>query len=244
MSACARSIGYSLRMKRAQPASRVEQQPGGARVAVARLSDGARVEQLLAPERHLLPRLGLAALERVVVAQSERELHVAVADEREIGGLSAQRGVGDVGRQDVLPDGVADRAVEERDAFARALGREVREQLELGGRQHAARPACGHAGIGGELRDVEHAGDDEVVVAAQADGGALAHERQALARLAAVADDVAEAPELVDALLAGVLEHGLERRQVAVDVRYDCDAQEWSATRRRGRLRRRTPAAA
>ena len=99
---------------------------------------------------------------------------MAVADEREVGLLGVQRRLGDVGGQHVLPHGVADRAVEQRDAGALALRVQVREHLELVGRQDAARPARGHAGVGRELVDVEHARDDEVVVAAQADRGALA----------------------------------------------------------------------
>ena len=153
-----------------------------------------------------------------------------------------QRGFRDVGGQHVLPDGIANRAVEQRDAGPLALRRERGEELELVRREHGARPASGDARVGGELVDVEHAGDDEIVVAAQADRGALAHERQALARLGAVAHDVAQAPQLVDSASPGVLEHGLQRRQVAVDVRYDRDAQERQATPRRDRLRRRIPA--
>ena len=169
-------------MKRAHSRLAVEQQPGGARIAVARLTDGARVEELR--WRPAAPPGSGSALppSRRRLDQRERELHVAVADQREIGRLRAQRRLGDVGGQHVLPDRVADRAVEERDARALALRRELREHLELVGREDAARPARGHAGVRGELVDVEHARDDEIVVAAQADRGALAHERQALAR--------------------------------------------------------------
>ena len=126
------------------------------------MSRGLRVEL------HLLAGLRLAALERGL-DERQRELHVAVAHQREIRGLLAQRRLGDVGRQHVLPHRVADRPVEQRDARALAVRLEVREHLELVGRQHAARPARGDAGVRGELVDVEHARDDEIVVAAQAD---------------------------------------------------------------------------
>ena len=104
-------------------------------------------------ELQLLVRLRLAALE-AGLAERERELHVAVPDEREVGRLRAQRRVGDVRGQHVLPDRVADRAVEERDALALALRRELRERLALVGREDAARPARRDAGIRGELVDV------------------------------------------------------------------------------------------
>ncbi len=175
----------------------VEQQPGRAGVAVARLPDRPGVEQLFAGQRDFLVGLGLAALE-ARLDQGQRELYVAVADEREIRRLGLERRLRDVGRQDVFPDRIANRAVEERDAGPLALGREPGQELELLLGEHAARPACGHAGVRGELVDVERARDDEVVVAAEADRSALAYEREAFARLRAVADDVAEAPQLVD----------------------------------------------
>ena len=66
--------------------------------------------------------------------------------------------------------------------------------------------------------------DDEIVVADEADRGALAHRRDALGRPRAVAGHVAEAPDLVDALRIDVGEHRFERGEVAVDVRDDGDA--------------------
>ena len=61
------------------------------------------------------------------------------------------------------------------------------------------------------------AGDGHVRIAA--------HERDAGARVGAVADDVARAPEAVDwALRGGVGKHGLEGGQVGVNVGGDDDA--------------------
>ncbi len=72
-----------------------------------------------------------------------------------------------------------------------------------------------------ELVEAERADDDEVVVAGEADGRALAHELAALVRPRAVADHVAEAPDLVHARR---IEHGFERMVVPVDVRENRDA--------------------
>ncbi len=52
----------------------------------------------------------------------------------------------------------------------------------------------------------------------------LAHERQAGGGPGAISDDVAEAPGLVDARIGGSPPGGLERFEVAVDVRDDRDA--------------------
>jgi len=73
----------------------------------------------------------------------------------------------------------------------------------------------------GEHVDVDHAGHDQVVVSRQADGRALVDDLHAPHGVGAVADDVAEAPDLVH--LDGVdrLEHRLERLDVPVHVRDD-----------------------
>ena len=73
----------------------------------------------------------------------------------------------------------------------------------------------------------------EVVVADQADVAALADQVGAGVGLGAVADDVAEAPDLVDAGVVDRREDGLEGGQVGVDVADDGYAQAasvpWSA---------------
>jgi len=64
----------------------------------------------------------------------------------------------------------------------------------------------------------------EVVVAGQADRAVALGELDAGVRLGAVADQVAEAPDLVHARLVGRGQHGAEGRAVAVDVGGDRDA--------------------
>jgi hypothetical protein len=63
------------------------------------------------------------------------------------------------------------------------------------------------------------------VVADQREVAAFAHERRALVRLGAIADEVAEAPDLVDSGLVDRREDGFERGQVGVDVTEDGGAQ-------------------
>ena len=61
----------------------------------------------------------------------------------------------------------------------------------------------------------------EVVVSDQAELASLRDQRGALVGLGAVADDVAEAPDVLDLGIGDVVEHRLERRQVGVDVGED-----------------------
>ena len=66
---------------------------------------------------------------------------------------------------------------------------------------------------------VVHApGDRGVVVAEDRNLRHLAHDVRALVRVGAVADDVAQTVELVDAFLAVGLHHGTERLEIRVNV--------------------------
>ena len=92
ISACVASMSYGTRRKCALPRLEVDQQVRGARVAVARLADRARVEQP-APlvELDLAAALREPARERVAVREPERDRDVAVADEHELGGRQLER---------------------------------------------------------------------------------------------------------------------------------------------------------
>ena len=196
-------------------------------------------------QRDLLVGLGLAALEPGLAQRAARAARGCGPTSARSVVCCAQRRLGDVGRQDVLPDRVADRAVEERDAgAARPWARAAASTSSSSGVstlrvQRAATPASEVNWSMSSTPETTRSWLPPRQIAARSRTSA----RHSLG-LAAVADDVAEAPELVDALVARVLEHRLQRLQVAVDVRYDRDAQELPATRRRGRRRRRTPAAA
>src|SRR6185503_3629017 len=76
-------------------------------------------------------------------------------------------------------------------------------------------------GAAGELLQREHVDDGQVVVACHADGAVAAGELDGGVGFPAVADEVAEAPELLGALALGGVDHGLER--VAVPVYVSCD---------------------
>ena len=80
------------------------------------------------------------------------------------------------------------------------------------------RPARRRRRAGGEVRDRDLAGHDEVVVARQGEVAPLARQLDAAVGLGAVSHQVAEAPDLVRRLLVHVGEHRLEGGQVAVDV--------------------------
>jgi hypothetical protein len=80
-------------------------------------------------------------------------------------------------------------------------------------------------GVGGEVVDAELVDHHQVVIADQAEVTRLSSQRHALIRLAAVADEVAEIPDLVDSGHADVVEHGLERGQVGVNVADQCHAR-------------------
>ena len=76
--------------------------------------------------------------------------------------------------------------------------------------EHLLRPRDGTAGLGVELRDVHGPQHDEVVVADQADVGAVANDPAALVRARPVPDQVAEAPDRVRLLPREVVEDHLQ----------------------------------
>ena len=135
--------------------------------------------------------------------------------------------------------------------MSRALRLEAVEELLPLRLQHLARPGRGHAGVAVELLEVDRPAHGEVVVAREADVGPLGDRRAALVRSCSVADEVAEAPELVRRLLVDRREDRLQRVQVRVDVGDDCDAHRQRRTlTRRGQapsprpprcVRRRSP---
>jgi hypothetical protein len=85
------------------------------------------------------------------------------------------------------------------------------------------RPGRRDGGVHRELLDVELARDHEVMVPDEAEVSRLLGECDAFVGLSPVADEVAEAPAGIHALLGDVRQHGLERRQIAVDVAEERD---------------------
>src|SRR4029079_9119168 len=116
---------------------------------------------------------------------------------------------------------VARAGVKELDAFALALRPQRLEERPRALRQHASSPARGRDRVAGELFEVDLAEHAEIVVPREADRGTPLDRCAARVRPRPVADEVAEAPELVRLFPLHVLETGLERVPVTVDVRDD-----------------------
>ena len=96
-------------------------------------------------------------------------------------------------------------------------------------RVHSAAAAAG----GEKSADVDPVEDTEVVVSGEAEVAFLARKLRAFVGLGAVAEQVAEEPDGVDLDRLHVLDHGAERRQVAVHVREQRDPR-WRVVTVRG----------
>ena len=225
-------------MEARRPVVGVELQPGGARVAVARLADAAGVEQpgaLVEVEQRRRRPPGRRARSRGRAPPSGRVKKSATCEWpiRPIRSAWASRpGFGLVDREHVLPDRVARGGVEEAEAVVRERRREAARGTRSSPRSAPlAGPLDRHLRGLREGRDVERAEHRQVVVADQADLAALADQRRAGVGIGAVADQVAEAPDLLDAGRLDRREDGLEGGQVGVDVADDGYAQAASVLR-------------
>ena len=156
---------------RGGPGAQVEQHPGRARIAVARLADAARVEQprALADVERLTVATGLAG-RRLALEAVERQRDVAVPDQADPPGQAIEAQLGEQRADDVLPDGVARAPVVERDlAVVLELGPKRRQVVEVLGLDHVLRPVRGERRAAREVLERELAGDRHVVVAGDAD---------------------------------------------------------------------------
>src|SRR5262249_28520594 len=152
-----------------------------------------------------------AAGEGAAVRELERDRDVAVADHHELGARQVEGRADGRLVEDVLPDRVARAPVEELRALALAGWLERGEEVAQPVVELVRGPACAPRRVGWERGGIRAADRGEVVVSEQADVGAVARRLDAPVRLRAVADDVAEAPDLVGALALDVCEHRLER---------------------------------
>ena len=164
-----------------------------------------------------------------VAGQPEREREVAVPDENEVAFHLAQALVGYLDREHVLPHGIPRARMEERRVRARARRLELPEEGARVVFEHLPGPARAHARVVREDVDVDLPEDGEVVVADEADVGALGDEAAALVRTRPVPYEVTQAPDLVRRLGIDRFEHRLEGMQVPVNVADDAGAH----TRRR-----------
>src|SRR5581483_3245170 len=148
----------------------VEQQVRGTRVAVTRLADRSGIEKRAHP-LELELRAGGSHAPRELVRLHDLQRDVAVPDEderrtRELEGRHRRLVV-----EDVLPDRVSGRAVEEGDAVDEPFGLEPAQDLEGGRFKHVSRPPGRDRGIAAELVEIERAAHGEVVVATEAEVG-------------------------------------------------------------------------
>ena len=217
ISFCVSSIEYGTRWKRSKHPLEIEQQPGRSGIAVARLADGAGIEQPAPVELQVGPA-GSKTAGDAAVRGGDGERDMAVSDEndrrcREVEGR-LRRLLG----QDVLPDGIARARVEEVDAVGCAGGLKALQKRARALRELPCRPDCRRRRLVVEVADADLAERDEVVVADEADVAPLPHDVAALVRQRPVADDVAEAPDRVHALRVDLLQDRLERVEVSVNV--------------------------
>ena len=138
-------------------------------------------------------------------------------------GWRVQAQLGEQRREHVLPHGIARAGVVEADRALLSLRAQAGEEGEVLGRDHLPRPLRREARAAGELVERDLAGDGEVVVAGQAHRGVLARELHAGVGLGAVADEVAEAPQLGGVAGGDRLERRLEGVPVGMDVGDDRD---------------------
>ena len=224
ISACVRAMSYVVRLNCARPASK----SSSSQAARGSPSRGWPTEPGFSSQRApargtSLPPIATPPL-RVVAVPGDRERDMAVADQHERRGRRLQAELRDVVAQDVLPDRVARAGVEELDAVAHGRRRQRLEPGALLGAEHGARPARRDPGVAGEVGEVDRAEHRRGRGCRRARASPGRGRAAALVRLRPVADDVAEAPDLVGRSRVDLGEHRLERVKVRVDVGDDCDA--------------------
>ena len=146
------------------------------------------------------PAAARVAGRRLALGADERQRDVRVADQADALGRDVEAQLGQQRAEHVLPDRVARAGVVEADAAPRP-------PRAAATRSHStcssARTSCVQRAASAAPRENSSsgsvAGDGEVVVAGEADRGVLAGQLAAVVRVGAVADDVAQAPELARA---------------------------------------------
>ena len=131
----------------------IDLEPGGARIAVAGLADGAGIEK--PPRGREVERgaRGRLAASNLGAVPGELERDVAVADEDEWSGGGGKRPPGGVFGEHVVPHGIAWAAVEELRAGRDGAWSECRQKRTCGSVQHLARPRGRGARLAAERRE-------------------------------------------------------------------------------------------
>ena len=193
------------------PGIEVELEPRGPRVAVARLTDGAGVQE---PPAGLVQReLGALGGNRAVqlaVRQRDGESDMTVSDEHERRDRQLECRQRRLLADHVLPDRITRARVEELGAVDLRLRLEALEVGTVLVEEHGPRPRRDSRSVGTELLEVEAPEDPEIVVADEAELRPLADDLDHLVRARAVTDEVSEAPELVRGVGVDRFEDSLE----------------------------------
>ena len=102
-------------MELGKPPFEIEQQPGGTRVSVARLTHGAWIQEPASVQLDA-EAVGRQPADDLFAVARERERDVAVSDEHEGSSSELERRAGGFLREHVLPDRVAGAGMEEVNA--------------------------------------------------------------------------------------------------------------------------------
>ena len=157
---------------------------------------------------------------------------MAVAYEHERQRADGERRRRGLVREHVLPYGIARASVVQRDAVALVVRLELVEECARVVGEDVARPACGDGGVTAELVEVDRPAHGEVMVPAETDLCTRLDDLAAFVRPRAVADDVAEAPDLVRRAGVDRREDRLERGEIRVHVGDDRDQHRPKLVRR------------
>jgi hypothetical protein len=99
--------------------------------------------------------------------------------------------------------------VEETNVLAFARRAQCADVFDVFARHRATSPPDSSTGRAGEVGELSLAGDREIVIPSEADHGLIARELDAGVGLCAVADEIAETPDLINGAARDIAEHGV-----------------------------------
>ncbi len=201
--------------------SRVQDGVSGARVAVARLTDRARVEDGTRGEGHLGDVFGHDQLGgKAVIRQVIQHGQVGVTHEAVGSFVEFKADGGRAGVKQVFPDGLERATMHQGDELELDPVRQIFEVFLVGGGEPLQGPQDGLAGIRVESIHFDGTHRGCIVVAHDAlQVGQLTDALDAFIRVGAVTDEVTQAPGGI--VLPGISQHGFEGGEVGMDIGND-----------------------